>query len=234
MTQEKHDRGRHEYSWKSERDPLSRELNAALAKYSAVEPRAGLENRVLANLQAQRDHVLARSWWRWSFGSATAMFIALAIIVASLAGRSGKTHAPVTRYHSTTTAPVVAQSGQRNAQDGSGRNNAERNSTEKNSTEKNDLERSIRPAGRPATHRSPQLAGANAHPKLDQFPSPQPLSEQEKILASYIRNYPKNAILLARARTEALRKDQLEETRAWPSSEWDTDSEDTSGDKTQR
>jgi hypothetical protein len=239
MTQENHDHDWHEYDSKAERDPFSRELDTALAKYSAVEPRTGLEARVLANLQAQRDYVLTRSWWRWSFVSATAVLAAVAIIVASLAWRSGKTHAPLTAHHSTTIAPVVAQSGQRNAQDGSGRNNAGRNAAEenvpaRNGSEKNDLARSFRPAGRPATHQSPQLAVANAHPKLDQFPSPQPLSEQEKILTSYIRNYPESAVLLARARTEALRKDQLEETRAFPSNEWDTDSEDTSGDKTQR
>ncbi len=244
MTQENHDHDWHdhdwrEYDWKAERDPLSRELDAALAKYAALEPRTGLEDRVLANLQAKRDQVLTRSRWRWSFVSATAMFAAVALVIASLAWRSVKTHAPLTTYHSTTIAPFVAQSGQPNSQDGSGRNNAgsnaaERNGSERNGTEKNDLARSFRPAGRPARHQAPQLAVANAHPKLDQFPSPQPLSEQEKILVSYIRNYPENAVLLARARTEALRKDQLEETRPFPSNEWDTDSEDTSGDKTQR
>jgi hypothetical protein len=48
-------------------------------------------------------------------------------------------------------------------------------------------------------------------PKLDQFPSPQPLSEQEKILARYVANYPKHAALIAQARTEQLRRDRAEE-----------------------
>jgi hypothetical protein len=49
-------------------------------------------------------------------------------------------------------------------------------------------------------------------PKLDQFPSPQPLSEQEKILAAYVAKYPEDALLLAQARAEALRRDALEDS----------------------
>jgi hypothetical protein len=108
-----------------------------------------------------------------------------------------------------------------------------RNAAEKNA-EKNDLAQSFRPSGRHVTHPTRPVAVSNAHPKLDQFPSPQPLSEQEKILASYVQEYPENAVLLARARTEALRKDQLEETQAFPPSGWDTDSEDTGSDEIQR
>jgi hypothetical protein len=54
--------------------------------------------------------------------------------------------------------------------------------------------------------------GANS-PKLDQFPSPQPLSEQEKILASYVNQFPDHAALLAQARMEMLRRDREEELR---------------------
>jgi hypothetical protein len=45
---------------------------------------------------------------------------------------------------------------------------------------------------------------------LDQFPSPQPLSEQEKILANYVAKYPEHAALIAEARMEALRRDEEE------------------------
>ena len=40
---------------------------------------------------------------------------------------------------------------------------------------------------------------AAGSPKLDQFPSPQPLSEQEKILTNYVAQYPEHAVLIARA-----------------------------------
>ena len=37
------------------------------------------------------------------------------------------------------------------------------------------------------------------------------MSEQEKILASYVAQYPEHAALIAEARSEALRKDRREE-----------------------
>jgi hypothetical protein len=53
---------------------------------------------------------------------------------------------------------------------------------------------------------------AAVSPKLDQFPSPQPLSEQEKILAGYAIKYPDYAALIAQARSDELRRDSLEES----------------------
>lgn len=39
-------------------------------------------------------------------------------------------------------------------------------------------------------------------PKLDQFPSPQPLTEQELALARYVREFPQEADLIATAQVE--------------------------------
>ena len=52
-----------------------------------------------------------------------------------------------------------------------------------------------------------------AVPKLDQFPSPHPLSEQERMLASYVAQFHDEAVIVARARTEALRRDREQEMR---------------------
>ena len=52
-----------------------------------------------------------------------------------------------------------------------------------------------------------------ANPKLDQFPSPQPLSEQEQILAMYINQNPESAALIAEARMETLRQQEAEQMR---------------------
>jgi hypothetical protein len=49
-------------------------------------------------------------------------------------------------------------------------------------------------------------------PHLDQFPSPQPLSEQEQMLASYVAKYPEHAALIAQARSEELQRDLAEES----------------------
>jgi hypothetical protein len=39
------------------------------------------------------------------------------------------------------------------------------------------------------------------------------LSEQEKILESYVANYPEHAALIAQAREDALRRDMAEEMK---------------------
>jgi hypothetical protein len=48
-------------------------------------------------------------------------------------------------------------------------------------------------------------------PRLDQFPSPQPLNQQEQMLASYVREFPREAVFVARAQTELLKQDAIEQ-----------------------
>jgi hypothetical protein len=60
-------------------------------------------------------------------------------------------------------------------------------------------------------HDVAEIQVPKALPKLDQFPSPQPLSEQEKLLASYVAVYPKQAALLAKLRTEELERERIEQ-----------------------
>jgi len=204
--------------WNHENDTadqeLGRELDAALAKYAAVEPRAGLEERVLANLRAERAQVSDRGRWRWS---AVAAIAAVVVIALALAWRSAKpSHPEVANHHSST------RQGSREPQKqlvSNGGNNRSRPQTPD--------------AARKRIRRASPLVVAAA-PKLDQFPSPQPLSEQEKILANYVAEYPEHAVLLARARTEALRRDQLEEMKAAPSDDQTTDPEERNNDTTER
>ncbi|MGP0017382.1 MAG: hypothetical protein ACLPHP_02340 [Candidatus Sulfotelmatobacter sp.] len=178
-------------------DELDSMLDAALAKYAAVEPRAGLEGRVLANVQAERDRVPNRAWWRWSLAGALA---ALVVVALALAWRSGKpSHPAVANQFSTAphvpkqpTTPVVATGG-------------------RNEVRGNQARPQERAALRRAGMLRPQSKVDAGNPKLDQFPSPRPLSEQEKILESYVANYPEHAALIARARAEELRRDAAEE-----------------------
>jgi hypothetical protein len=82
--------------------------------------------------------------------------------------------------------------------------------------------------------RAHATAVASANPKLDQFPSPQPLSEQEKLLENYVAKYPERAVLLARARFEALQRDQLEEMNPLPSRDRTSDLKERDNDTTER
>jgi hypothetical protein len=58
------------------------------------------------------------------------------------------------------------------------------------------------------------VSAAAVQPKLDQFPSPRPLSEQEQILVNYVAKYPETAALIAQARTEEREKEREEEAGA--------------------
>ena len=197
-----------EQNWQTHKnDALDHALDAALVRYSAIEARTGLEDRILANLRAEHVHAHPRSSWRWGVAAACATVVLVIIGLAWEGIRRAPTiaiHPPVIEPQIELPAPQIA---------------------------------STRPPApysmaRPAPYRSKQTASAN--PKLDQFPSPQPLSEQEKILAGYVDAYPDHAVLLARARTEALRRDQIEETRSNSANEWAPVPEDQENSKTER
>jgi hypothetical protein len=203
-------------------DELDRALDAALAKYAAVEPRAGLESRILANLRAEQSRIPERAWWRWSVAGVLATVVVVAL---ALAWRSAKPSRPVVANRPSTAtqepkepASAVVSSGEAN----------DRHLPASNA------------ARRRTTHGVPRetIVTANSNldqPKLDQFPSPQPLSEQEKFLQSYVAEYPEKAVLIARARSEALQHD-LEEMhmKAFASGERASNLDEQNRDTTKR
>jgi hypothetical protein len=201
--------GNRKRDWQTpELDSLDRELDAALAKYAVAEPRTGLEERILANLQTERDHAHERARWRWG---AAALAIAAVVLVIIGLSWTGMRRIPTTAGHPLPPKPRVHLAPPQIA------------STQPPA-----------PDSRPRRFARPSHPSATAMPKLDQFPSPRPLSDQERILASYVEAYPDRAVLLARARTEALRRDRIEETQSFPLDDWATDSEDRNSDTSER
>jgi hypothetical protein len=191
-----------------ELDSLDRELDAALAKYAVAEPRTGLEERILANLETERDHAHDRAWWHWGAAALAIAAVVLVIIGLSWTGiRRVPTNAagPLPAKPRVHLAPPQIASTQPHA-----------------------------PHSRARQIAPPSHPSAIAMPKLDQFPSPRPLSDQERILANYVEAYPDRAVLLARARTEALRRDRIEETQSFPVDDWATDSEDRNSNTSER
>lgn len=160
------------------RTPLDDQLDSALAKYAAVEPRTGLEERILANLKSQPSPSTRVAWWRW------AAVVAAALIVTSLVLWVEKHNAQQIVRRPTTSSeqalhPTIAQS-------------APPNSTRRVNPVK------VRRAGK----RSFTQPLATAELKLDRFPSPQPLSEEELALVRYVQSFPKEATLIAQAQEE--------------------------------
>jgi len=160
-------------------------LDAALKQYGEAEPRPGLENRMLANLQAERARLTLRRWW-WR---PAAVVVTIAVLTAGawLLRRSPDvTKVPISNQ------PTVV-------------------------TRNQEPEPTIASANRPyAAPRPPRrsrgespIAQPSSIPRLEQFPAPAPLSEQEEMLAQYVREHRQEATMVARARAELLKTELL-------------------------
>jgi len=176
-------------------DSLDSRIEAALKEYGAAEPRFGLEERILANLRTESARSVGWNWRNWT--AIAALAIAMVLVVIVLTWNLGKPTAATVAHHLSTALPKVA-------------------GTQVPSNSKSSNEIPTSPVRKKrfgsAAHRGETEHAAA--PKLDVFPSPLPLSEQEKMLASYVAKYPKEAALVAEARTEALQREVEEETRA--------------------
>lgn len=162
-----------------------RVLDAALAKYASVEPRAGLEARILANLCVAKMRTPERAWWRLNLAAAAT---AVLVVAMFFSWRSVKPAHPVDA--------AVEPSPQ-----GRGTQIALNSGS---------LVRRNRTTPLQHLPRSRPQTVAEAVPKLDQFPSPQPLSEQEKMLRSYVAEAPDEAVLIARVANEEIQRDRAE------------------------
>jgi hypothetical protein len=188
-------------------DELDRILDAALAKYATAEPREGLEGRILAALRTERTRLTKPTWWRWSVMAALAAVIVVAL---ALALRSDKRFHRVVATHPSSAKPAPKEALQI-VSTGSLKEVRPQKRSAKRGTSIRRSQPEIVIAANPDSAKlgSPKPSS----PKLDQFPSVQPLSEQEKILANFVAQYPEHAALIAEERTEALRRNEAEEMR---------------------
>ncbi len=169
-------------------DELDRVLDAALHKYAAAEPRAGLEERVLANLRAERTRVPDWAWWQWTVAS-----VVVAMVVIGVALLWGKSHRQVIANNPSITVPGVEP-----PRTGGG---LERGGEPVHAPE-------ARPTTKHAVHHKSATTVAGNEPKLDQFPSPQAMTGQEMALARYVSEFPQEATLVARAQEDYEREIQ--------------------------
>jgi hypothetical protein len=149
-------------------DPTKREqnveqwLDSALSQYRKAEPRTGLESRVLASLQAERNRITSRMRWWWAMG---AVAVAAAIVAMVWVGANGpKKNAGGVAETSTPSHNEEAQ----------------------RSIVPRPAQQAVHPAKEvahrgPANEPSRELAAA-ARPKLDRFPSRRKMSEEELLL----------------------------------------------------
>lgn len=155
---------------------MDRILDAALAQYGEVAPLYGLEERVLGRLRGER----VRRWRPWISAAAAAATLVLLIL-------SMQSPKPASRQEAVRTRPEVIAAPL---------------------PEPRIAERRAMPPANP----KPRVAAARgeaaeattaALPKRDVFPTPTPPTEQELLLAKYMRVTPRREVL-AQIRREPL------------------------------
>lgn len=174
----------------------------ALKRYGEAEPRPGLENRVLTAVRTERERRMTRkrSWWPALAAVTAILTIAVGVYLARWDGR--KEHSPIAREN---IGSVEVSGSQPNP--------------------------AIAPRIREATNQRHSGARGGLHSvhasasrRLNQFPSPEPLSEQEQILARYVQQFPHEADLTAQFQAEFAYQEMLAE-QSPPESEISSSSE---------
>lgn len=173
-------------------DALDRGLDAALAKYAFVEPRPGLEDRILANVRANTVLTAHYTWWHWGLAAA----LAATLLALAISLRSPRPHpSDADRTAPVQPSPLTIEARKLNPDAGL--------------IQPQNLIHIAKTSMMPI-RRKPRVPKT---PKLDQFPSPHPLSEQEQMLALYVAQFNDQAVIVARVRTQALQLEREKEMR---------------------
>ncbi len=154
-------------------DKLDQWLDQALDQYSKVELRAGLEMRVMASVAAERERRAKQRIWAWSFAAASVC--AAIVIVLCLGGAARREYSQSAEQRSQSVKAVTR----------------EPEPSTSSRARHQEAEVQIAKHAPRRTRRSRVELVSKALPKADQFPSPRPLSEQEKLLLSYFYASPR-------------------------------------------
>jgi hypothetical protein len=157
---------------------LDEMLDAMLSAYSSVEPRPGLETRIVAGVKEQAAKSTAR-WgfrWTWAFAALATAALAVAVYVSRIQTHRAEPQLATRPQQPENSAPVWSI----------------RSSSPPKVT-----------ASHPSTRRHTTPTARSTRPSADQviaikqdvFPSPSPLSEQEKLLFQYLARTPRAEII---------------------------------------
>lgn len=160
----------------NEKQPVDRWLNAAIKEYGSVEPDAGLEQRVLRNLQARSARSIA--WGKWWVLAATA---AIVLIVASVAFKESRNEPK--RIAEIRQTPAIVEATKL--------------------PEPSPKSGVISKAAKRSVNKAKKQWPA-------QFPIPEPLNDQEKMLIQYVRERSAEAEQVVEARAKLLQQDRFE------------------------
>jgi len=153
-------------------------LDAALTNYRSAEPRPGLEQRILASARARRQRAL---WvgWAWRLGAAAAV-LAIAVAVYRIDSHHRPALTPRIAEIREPAAPGVVSPPVTATPLGPSR------------TSRRSTLRSMQPRN-PSAGREGRVA--SSEPRMDVFPTPRPVTEQEQLLLRFIQEAPKPVLL---------------------------------------
>ena len=150
-------------------------LDALLANYSSAEPRPGLETRILANLgDAARSKASSASWsfkWLWAGAAITA-----AIVIAALMIGGHRRVASPTQAIVQTPQPAPRQPEVQHILPPTTAN-------------------TVRRGRKPSVVARPQNTTLALSQRPPVFPTPTPLSEQERLLLRYFAGTPREEVV---------------------------------------
>ena len=165
-------------------------LDSLLTNYSSAEPRPGLETRILANL-CEADKKASQAWWNFKWLWAGAITVAIIMAAVLISGRQRiapptntvvETRQPAPQPQIQPLAPIAPQAAARIPR--------HKPSTVPTAQQNATLTLSERPAV---------------------FPTPTPLSEQERLMFTYLENTPQEIIVAQLPRNN----DQKESEEFW-------------------
>ncbi len=160
---------------KDKRMQIDDMLDSLLTNYSSAEPRPGLETRILANLRDAEERKASQGWWNFKW--LWAGVVAAAIIVAAVLVNGTHRVEPPTHVIVKTSPAIPQPEIQPHAP-------IARQETARVHRHK--------PSTAPTTQQNAALA-LNERPAV--FPTPTPLSEQEKLLLSYLAGTPREEVI---------------------------------------
>lgn len=175
---------------------LDEYLDHALAQYGRAEPRPGIENRILATLSAEEARAVPAYRWKWVVLAACSAVASLMLVAIHLNRQTHQQAVPANKQ-SVPTRTIAHDVNKTTAPDAQAQSSS--------------LARLAPRPRRLARPRSVSTSQATELAKLSQFPSPAPLSEQERILARYVSEHREQAVMLARAQTDLLDQERREE-----------------------
>lgn len=151
----------------NQQESLDQVLDQALTSYVAQEPRTGIEQRVLARIRSE-GAVRRFTWWRWALLAPAAACALLAVVLWPHQDLKKAAMMPATETAHTVT-PVRTEP----------------------------TEPVLKEVQAVRKHR-PHLVAVVAKkpeslPKLDVFPTPEPMSPQMQALAAYVEQHPRQA-----------------------------------------